>query len=82
MHFYESSIIWAFTLLVVLVTVSILLLAIFYTREPVDYPFETVEKGYRYKILRHKETGVYYIVGDYNAMSVMLNPDGTAYTGG
>ena len=44
--------------------------------------FETVYTCNEYAILRHKETGVYYLVGGFSSMTVMLNKDGTAYTGG
>ena len=49
--------------------------------------FELIEKSFDYKILRHKETGVYYLLYEYkgsyrNGITVMLNADGTPYTGG
>lgn len=48
--------------------------------------FSVVEEGHNYAICKHNETGVYYIIydpsGSYRGgMSVMLNPDGTPYTG-
>ena len=39
---------------------------------------------YAYRILKHDETGVYYLQiysGYYCGLSVMLNADGTPYTG-
>lgn len=35
-----------------------------------------------YKIYKHDKTGVYYFAYDGNGVCVMLNPDGTPYTGG
>lgn len=48
--------------------------------------FTMVERGSNYAICKHEETGVYYIIYSdvwtyNNGISVMLNPDGTAYTG-
>lgn len=80
MHYNDHGMIYAFILLIVGIALGILILSVSF-REDADYPFEVVEKRFHYKILRHKETGVYYFVG-YNSMTVMLNPDGTAYTGG
>ena len=44
--------------------------------------FDSVEKGGGYRIVRHKETGVCYLVwynGYQGGITVMLNPDGTPY---
>lgn len=51
-----------------------------------ESPFSLVDRGKNYAICKHDETGVYYIIYEpelsYGAgISVMLNPDGTPYTG-
>lgn len=43
--------------------------------------FIVVESGVDYTIYQHKDTGVYYLQFDKRGITVMLNADGTPYTG-
>ena len=44
--------------------------------------FIVVESGLDYTIYQHKDTGVYYLqFGSSAGLTVMLNADGTPYTG-
>ncbi len=50
-----------------------------------DSRFETLELGHEFRIVKHKETGVCYFFwynGYQGGVTVMLNSDGTPYTGG
>lgn len=51
-----------------------------------ESPFSIVEEGHNYAICKHDKTGVYYIIYkpywvNRGGISVMLNADGTPYTG-
>ena len=55
--------------------------------EEEDFPFEVMYREYdnALRIIRYKENSVYYLVyadGYRGGITVMLNPDGTPYTGG
>ena len=39
-----------------------------------------IERGVNYQVYRHEETGIYYLFGN-KGICVMLNADGTPYTG-
>ena len=43
--------------------------------------FIVVESGVDYTIYQHKDTGVYYLQFEKRGFTVMLNADGTPYTG-
>lgn len=43
--------------------------------------FIVVERGLDYTIYQHKDTGVYYLQIENRGLTVMLNADGTPYTG-
>lgn len=43
--------------------------------------FIVVESGFDYTIYQHKDTGVYYLQFEHRGLTVMLNADGTPYTG-
>ena len=40
-----------------------------------------VDKSTPFRIYRHDSTGVYYLVCNYGGISIMVNADGTPYTG-
>lgn len=46
-----------------------------------DSMFTVLEKGFNYVVFQQKDTGVVYIRGSSSSITVLVNPDGTPYTG-
>lgn len=74
-----------FVISITLITLIALALVIAVTfsisrKMSVGETMERMDVGGDYSVYQHKETGVYYIIGDEGAC-VMVNPDGTPYTG-